>query len=101
MNPWIALLVFFCSVGDDLLYVYFVRRVIKGDKLMAAALSGILTAVVSFEGYWQYSQNIGYAVANALGSAVGCPLAIWLEDRQHKKKKKPPRIRYLPVKGDS
>ncbi len=95
MNPWIALAVLLASIGDDILYVFFIRRVMKGSKLSAAILSGILTAVVGFEGYFQYAVNPAYILVNALGSSIGCPLAMWVETKYPSKKKKPPRIRIL------
>ena len=89
MNPWIALAVFLTSVADDILYVFFVRRVMNGSRFTAAILSGVLTGLVSLEGYAQYAMHLGYIVANTLGSSVGCPIAMYIEEHWPRKKKKP------------
>lgn len=86
MTWWISVLVFLASVVDDIFYVFFVRRVMDGSKFTAACLSALLTAIVSLEGYAQYAVHPGYIVANAMGSAVGCPLAMWWEERFPRKR---------------
>lgn len=86
METWIAIAVFSASVLDDLLYVFFVRRVMRGSMLSAALLSGLMTALVSWEGYWQYANNWKYAFFNSIGSVVGCPLAMFIDDKLPKPK---------------
>jgi hypothetical protein len=86
MVLWIAITVFLVSVADDILYVFFVRRVMRGSRWSAAILSGVITAMVSWEGYWQYAHDWHYAIINAMGSSVGCPIAMYLEDRLPKGK---------------
>jgi hypothetical protein len=103
MNFWVALAIFLISVLDDILYVFFVRRVMQGSKFTAALLSGILTALVSVEGYAQFVVHPGYIVVNSMGSAVGCPVAMLLEDWLPKRK--PPRNkktgRFKPIPATS
>ena len=100
MNWLIALAIFLCSIGDDILCVFYYRRVNTNDrKLQASILSGILTATVSF-GVFFYVQEIQYIIPNILGSMVGTPLAIWIDSRWPSRKKsrdskgrfKPPTI---------
>ena len=85
MDPWIAIFIFFLSVADDILVVFFMRRVMKGDKLLAGLLSGVTTAVVALEVTY-YAPDRTYILPNSLGSCVGTPLAMWLEDKLPKLK---------------
>ena len=78
---WVALLVFITSILDDILYVFFVNQIFKRRKWRAALLSGVLTGLVSFEGFMQYTELRIYVVPNIIGSVVGCMLAMWVEAR--------------------
>ena len=80
MNPWIAILVFLASVGDDVLCVFYIRRTNSGKILQAGILSGLLTALIGLEvliyvGEWKY------LLPNILGSAIGTPIALWIDDK--------------------
>jgi uncharacterized protein YebE (UPF0316 family) len=97
---WIVLAVFLASVLDDILYVFFVRRIMDGSRLSAALLSGALTMIVSLEGYAQYAVHPGYIVANAFGSSVGCPLAMYIEEKWPRKKPREKKTgKFKPVIG--
>lgn len=80
MNPWIALLVFLCSVLDDVLYIFFVQCIVRRRVVHASLLSGSLTGMVSFE-VIMYSGMHQYAIPNILGSIIGTPLAMWVESK--------------------
>jgi hypothetical protein len=56
------------------------RRVIQGSRLTAGLLSGIITAMVSYE-VFLYAPAPEYIPFNALGSMLGTPIALWLDDR--------------------
>lgn len=101
MNPWLVILIFLLSVLDDILYVFFVRRVMQGSRFTAAILSGVLTALVSVEGYASFVVHPGYIVVNSMGSVVGCPLAMmleeWLPKRKQPRSKKTGKFKPLPA----
>ncbi len=91
----IALAVFLVSIGDDVLIVFYVRRVMHGQLLIAALLSGAITAMSNF-GIVQFSNNWLYSVPNILGSLVGTPLAMLLEQRTPVKKPRDKKGRFKP-----
>lgn len=97
---WIWFAVFLASICDDIAYVFFVRRVMGGHKWTAAIISGALTAVTSLEGYAQYAMHPAYIVANSIGSTIGCPMGMFLEDKLPKIKprdKKTGRFKPAPT----
>lgn len=105
MNPWMAVLIFFLSVADDILVVFYMRRVVSGRRGIAGLLSGALTALISAE-VVIYSDAPVYIPFNAVGSVVGTWLAIMIDekwpppqprDKQGKYKTKPPKAEALAV----
>ena len=87
MNLWLALAIFALSVTDDILCVWYYRRCNVGNrKLQASILSGALTGIVAF-GVIFYVQDWKYLIPNILGSMVGTPLAIWIDEHWPEKKK--------------
>ena len=77
----LALAIFFCSIGDDVLVVFYYRRVnVNNRKLLAGLLSGALTAMVSFAVIF-YTADWRYVLPNIVGSMIGTPLAIWVDSR--------------------
>ena len=95
MNLWLALLIFFLSIGDDLLVVFYMRRVVGGELFWAALLSAIVTGVVSLE-VTIYAPDPVYIPFNCAGSAIGTPLAMWLEDRLPRKHSRDKAGRFKP-----
>ena len=79
MNPLIALLILFLSITDDILVVFYMRRVIHGEKIWAGVLSGIVTSIVCLEVIF-YAPEPAYIPFNAIGSVIGTPLAMWIDD---------------------
>lgn len=98
MNPWIALLILILSLADDILVVFYMRRVIQGSRLTAAVLSGIITAVVSFE-VFLYAPSPEYIPFNAIGSMIGTPIAMLLDDRLPRRPRRDEkgRFKHIPV----
>src|SRR4030043_165243 len=80
MNLWLAIAIFFMSIGDDCLGVWYMRRVVAGKRKSAALLSGGLTALIALEVFIYVSDWI-YIIPNCIGSVIGTWLAIWIEDR--------------------
>ena len=80
MNPWLALAIFLLSIGDDILVVYYMRRVIAGKRRVAGLLSGALTGLISLEVFIYVSDYV-YIIPNCLGSIIGTWLALWLEEK--------------------
>ena len=80
MNLWLAILVFLLSIADDILVVYYMRRVVSGKRRSAALISGGLTALISCEVFIYVSQ-IYYIIPNSIGSIVGTWIAIALDER--------------------
>lgn len=77
MNFWLALAIFLCSIGDDVLCVLYYRRVNVANKILQAGLlSGALTTMVCFSVVF-YTSDWRYIIPNVLGSIIGTPLAIW------------------------
>ena len=85
MTWWLALIVLAASILDDVLYVFFVNQIFKKRKWRAGLLSGMLTGLVSFEGFMQYTELRAYVIPNAIGSVIGCMLAMWVEERWFRK----------------
>lgn len=96
MDPWVALFILCLSIGDDILVVFYMRRVMKGDRIVAALLSGVITAVVCLEVTYYAPERV-YILPNALGSAIGTPLAMWLEDRLPRPKPRDKHGRFKPT----
>jgi hypothetical protein len=93
VNPLLALAIFICSVADDVLVVFYYRRVnVNNKKLQASLLSGSLTAMVSFAVIF-YTTDWRYVIPNVLGSMIGTPLAIWIDSRW------PPREKARDARG--
>lgn len=85
-NVLIFAAIFFASIFDDVLCVLYYRRVNKDDKkLEAGALSGLLTAMVSFSVFY-YTKEWEYILANIAGSVIGTPLAMWIDTKIPKPK---------------
>ena len=77
MNPWLALAIFVLSIADDILVVYYMRRVVAGRKATASLLSGGITLLISLE-VFVYVSNLQYVIPNVIGSTVGTWIALWL-----------------------
>jgi len=78
LNPIIAILVFLCSVADDVMYVFFVQFIMRKKVIPASVLSGLLTGLVSF-GVMMYADLHAYVLPNIIGSVLGTPLAMWVD----------------------
>jgi hypothetical protein len=80
MNLWLALAIFLLSVTDDLLVVWYMRRVVAGKRGIAGLISGILTALISLE-VCIYATDVLYIPFNCIGSVIGTWLAIWIDTK--------------------
>ncbi len=100
MNPWLALAIFLLSVGDDILVVYYLRRVITGRRVAASLLSGALTILISLE-VFVYVSNWQYILPNALGSVIGTWLALRIEEKLPKVKPRTSQGRFKPAPAPS
>ena len=96
MNLLIGMLVFLLSVSDDLLAVFYLRRVVNGKKYVAGILSGLLTGLISFEVVLYVSDPV-YVAFNVAGSCVGTPLAMWADDKWPKSRKRDKQGRFKPA----
>jgi hypothetical protein len=85
MNPWLAIAIFLLSVADDILVVFYMRRVVAGRRASASLLSGGLTLLISLEVFIYVSDWI-YILPNCLGSILGTWIAIGIEERLPKQK---------------
>lgn len=85
MNYWMAVLIFVLSIADDILVVYYMRRVVAGKKGIAGILSGALTGLISLE-VFIYVSNWVYILPNCLGSIFGTWLALWVEEKLPRQK---------------
>lgn len=77
---WIAVLVFFLSAIDDVIVVFYLRRVVDGKRISAAILSGALTALIGLE-VLIYVSDWLYLAPNVVGSVVGTWSAMLLEEK--------------------
>ncbi len=100
MNPWLALVIFLLSVADDILVVYYLRRVIAGRRVAASLLSGALTILISLE-VFVYVSNWQYILPNAMGSVVGTWIALKIEERLPKIKPRDSHGRFKPAPAAS
>lgn len=80
MNPFLAIAIFFLSISDDVLVVWYMRRVIAGKKRMAGIISGLLTGLISLE-VVIYATDISYVPFNCAGSIIGTWLAMWVDSK--------------------
>lgn len=88
MDIWLTGLIFTLSAADDVLAVFYVRRVnAPGTKsrVQAALISGLLTALICVE-VLVYTSAWVYLIPNALGSVLGTWLAMWVDDKYPPKK---------------
>lgn len=85
MNWWLAILVFLVSFTYDILYVLFVRYLIRNQKLAAALFSGLMQTLVVFE-VIMYGRVVEYAIPTILGATIGTPAAMWLDGKIPKPK---------------
>jgi hypothetical protein len=85
MNPWLALLIFFLSILDDVVVVFYMRRVVSGKKGTASILSGALTGLISLEVVIYVADPI-YVIPNCIGSVVGTWAALLVEEKLPKTK---------------
>lgn len=95
MSWLIGILIFLLSVSDDILAVFYLRRVVYGKKYIAALLSGALTALISLE-VVLYVGNPIYVAFNIAGSCVGTPLAMFVDDIWPPKKRRTKQGRFKP-----
>lgn len=95
MSWLIGLLVFFLSVGDDILAVFYLRRVVNGKKYVAGILSGLLTGLISLEVVLYVGDPI-YVAFNVAGSCIGTPLAMYVDDIWPPKKRRTKQGRFKP-----
>ena len=90
MEFWLAMLLFFTNVIDDVLAVLFVRRTAAGNAVQAALISGLLTVLIAFS-VVNYVQNKLYLIPIVVGSMVGCYVAVrldkWYRRKKNRKKK--------------
>lgn len=96
MNPWMAILIFTLSVADDLLVVWYMRRVMAGRRGWAGLISGFLTGLISLEVVIYATEPI-YVAPNCLGSVMGTYLAMWLENRLPRSKPRDKKGRFKPI----
>ena len=98
MNWALFVLILICSIGDDILCVFYYRRVNGDTYLSASLLSGALTAMVSFSVIC-YTQEWIYMIPNVVGSMVGTPFAMWLDGKLPKTKARDAKGRFkVPIK---
>ncbi|MDI6785075.1 MAG: hypothetical protein QMD92_00040 [bacterium] len=93
MSWLIGLIVFTLSVTDDILVVFYLRRVSSGHKIQAALFSGLITGLISLE-ITLYITDMTYILFNVFGSIIGTPLAMWADDRWPAKKLRDKKGRY-------
>ena len=93
MSWLIGILVFSLSLSDDILAVFYLRRVVNGKKYMAAILSGLLTGLISLEVTLYITDPI-YMAFNIVGSVIGTPLAMWVDDRWPPKRRRTKQGRF-------
>lgn len=86
MDWTIAVLVFFLNVLDDILCVFYTRRIVAGKAIQSGVLSGILTAVVAIS-VINYVDNKWYLAPIIAGSMIGSYVAIKL-DKYWKRRKR-------------
>ena len=87
MEFWLATLLFFLNIVDDILAVLFVRRTAAGNAVQAALISGLLTVLIAFS-VVNYVQNNLYLIPIVGGSMVGCYVAVRLDKLYRRKKNK-------------
>ena len=87
MEFWLAMLLFFTNIVDDVLAVLFVRRTAAGNAVQAALISGLLTVLIAFS-VVNYVQNKLYLIPIVVGSMVGCYVAVRLDKLYRRKKNK-------------
>ena len=80
MNLWLALMVFAVSFAYDILYIFFVRLLIRNQKLAAALFSGLMQALVVFE-VVMYGKVTQYSIPTIIGAMAGTPIAMWLDEK--------------------
>ncbi len=80
MNLWLAFLIFFLSIIDDIGAVLYVRRIVRGSRVSACLISGALTALISFEVLIYVSDPL-YVIFNSAGSVAGTILALWMDSK--------------------
>jgi len=88
-----AVLIFFLSVTDDCLVVFYIRKVATGRRISAALLSGALTLLISLE-VFIYVSNWVYLIPNVFGSIVGTWMALWLEEKLPQQKARDSKGRF-------
>jgi hypothetical protein len=93
---WIGLLILALSIVDDLLVVFYMRRVISGDRVWAGILSGVVTSVVCLE-VVLYAPEPYYIPFNAFGSVIGTPLAMFLDDKLPRRRRRDDKGRFKPI----
>ncbi len=91
-----ALTVFLLSIGDDILVVFYMRRVQHSDYFWAAILSGVVTLVISLEN-WIYVPAPQHIPFNSIGSTVGTPLALLIEKYLPKIRPRDKKGKYQPL----
>lgn len=91
-----ALAVFILSMSDDLLAVFYLRRVSADKKMQAALFSGLLTGLISLE-VTLYIAGPIYIIFNIIGSVIGTPLAMWADDKWPAKKHRDKQGKFKPV----
>ena len=96
MSLFLALGIFLLSVGDDILVVIYLRRVIAGRRVAASLLSGALTVLISLE-VFIYVSAWQYILPNALGSVIGTWLALRIEEKLPKVKPRTSQGRFKPT----
>lgn len=86
MTWWLALLVFVFSIIDDILVVYYLRRVVDSDYVKASLASMAVGCVQILGIYFVIKDSLDYSIPLILGNGVGTTLAIWLEKKYPAKK---------------
>lgn len=94
MKWGIAIMLFCLNIFDDILCVFFTRRMVAGKALQAAILSGILTFVVSIS-VVNYVENRWYMIPIIIGSMIGTFIAIKLDQEFKRRKNAKKRIRKI------
>lgn len=87
MEFWLAVLLFFSNIADDVLAVLFVRRTAAGNAVQASLISGLLTILIAFS-VVNYVENKLYLIPIVVGSMVGCYVAVRLDKLYRRKKNK-------------
>ena len=75
------LLVLFFSIVDDVIVIFYLRRVVA-DKILKASLLSMSLGVVQLFGTNFFIEDRIFGLATVIGNGIGTPIAMWYE-RNH------------------